>query len=370
MDVVGVLPMGNEVRNIYGAWSDGQLGVDDLSAPIGGALNGLGLFLDPLNWLVGIGVGWLVDWLLSNVKPLKQAMDYVTGNIEAIHSWAEQFQEASKSVAEDAVAAIEAANAVLAVWQGQAANAFKSAVSSSVEFKRSISEREHTIYTLTYALAGLVAIVKEIVVGLVKELLTDLISKGLLAAAAAIPSLGSSIGAYMAWAAGKYALVMGKIATWFQKLFSRAAEMTSKFGALSRMFERAAAGFGKLAASFAGMEKAAAKAADDAARSTQHQDRMNQRKQNADDLYNQAEGMSGRPARTTRRQGDTQIRRAEDQRVKMKNANRAGQDALDDAGAGASAGTKAVVNDGGSAAQDEFDNFDSYNPADSIPVFG
>ncbi len=289
------------------------------------ALNGLGMFLDPVNWVVGKVVGWAIDLILAHVPPCKKAMDFLTGSEDAVHSWAESFQRASKDAAACATDLASRVDAMVGTWEGPAADAHREALRAGVELQRSIAERQHTIYTMTYGLGSLVAAVKEIVVGLIKELISDLITKALLAAAAAVPSLGSAIAAYMAWAAGKYALVMGKVARWFQKLFSKAASKTANFQQLSRLFEKAAEGFGRLAGKF---------------------DEM-------------GEVLLG---------PHLPILHALLVRLGVVGALRR-RCSRDEAGAGASTPTKVVVSEGGKGLDDSTERhpYDSTNPADAIP---
>lgn len=368
-DWVGhVVPLGGEVRAIAGAWGDGSIGMDDATSVADLGFTGLGLFLDPINWVVGQLLEPIYEWILNNVPACKQALDYLTGNESAIHQWAEGFQQASRETADAATELANQVQAILAEWQGAGAAAYQEAQREAIELQRSIADRQHTIYTATYALASIVTTIKEIVVGLVKDLITDLVAKGVLAAATAVPSLGSAIAAYMAWAAGKYAMVMGKVARWFQKLFTKASEVTQKFAMLSDLFARTADAFGRLAATFDQMAATAAAAAERVRDGDAHHERMKQREQQAQEHRDNAEDMRGRAARSERRRGDIEDRRAAEQRSKRGEAYGDARSGVDDAGAGPGSVTEATVVEGAAAAGEEWSGYDSHNPADDIPA--
>lgn len=74
------------------AWGDGKLGVDDFSAPAFAGLDLLGLFLDPVNWVVGKILEPILNWILENVKPLKKTIEVITGSPEQVQAQAAQYQ--------------------------------------------------------------------------------------------------------------------------------------------------------------------------------------------------------------------------------------------------------------------------------------
>lgn len=367
VDVVNLVPMGSEIRGIKDAWTDGHLGVDDVTAPISAALSGLGMFLDPVNWVVGKLLEPILNWILNNLPPCKKAMDALTGSVEGVQSWAQSFQDASRQVAEAATEVVNTTKAQLESWKGDGAEAYRQAQQTAVELQRSIADKLHSTYDIALALADLVAVIKEVVVGLIKELVTDLVTKGVMAALAAVPSLGSAVAAYMAWAAGKYAVVMGKVATWFQKLFSKAADKFKNIQLLNKLFTKAADGFGKLAGRFQQMKAGADKAADSAKQARDHQKRAERRRERANEHYANAEEKSGRPARTERRKGDTQARRAEEQQSKSRDANKRSYEQTGGLDAGASTQTKVGIGKTGEAVDDKTHSHED-NPADSIPT--
>lgn len=216
--------LGGSIMTTKDAWCDGAFGIDDIASPAFAGLEALGAFIDPVNWLVGGLLEPIYNWIFENLQPLKAAIEWITGSPEKVESAAAALQDAAQQTADSANELIEHVNAILAEWEGQARDAFRTAMVAAVEMQRDMADKLHRFASIYYTVASVVSALKEIVVSLIKMLVTDLITKGLLAAAAAIPSLGSAIAAYMTWAAAKYALVAGKIS----KLFARAAGKLSK----------------------------------------------------------------------------------------------------------------------------------------------
>ena len=64
------------------SWVDGTLGT------VGGALDILGMVLDPIGSLVA----WGVSWLMEHVKPLKEALDWLAGNPDAVAAHAQTWE--------------------------------------------------------------------------------------------------------------------------------------------------------------------------------------------------------------------------------------------------------------------------------------
>lgn len=363
--VRAVVPMGEEVEDIAGAWGDGHVGLDDFTAPAAAALDGLGVFLDPVNWVLGKLLEPIIEWILDNVPPCKQAMDYITGDIASIQAYAKQFQVVSQKTADETQQLVEGVNELLTSWTGDGRAAFRAAAAEAVELKKSIASSTHDFSNAVYALAGIVAAVKQIVVALIKELVTDLVEKGILAAAAAVPSLGSAIAAYGAWAAAKYALVMGKVARWLQKLFERAAAIAQKLGLKGTTFLKVSGMFEKLAARFDEMLSEATRASSLKDRARTRDEAAQRHRDSADDHYGRADEMDGRKARTERRQGDTQTRKADQDQSRANQDRRDSMDASGESGADPSPYAKAGAK-GGGAYDDGGQEKMGSDPADEV----
>lgn len=232
------------------AWGDGKLGVDDFSAPAFAGLDLLGLFLDPVNWVVGKILEPILNWILENVKPLKKTIEVITGSPEQVQAQAAQYQRVGEQVAEQANQLIASANRALDAWEGQARDSFRVVVQAAVDTQASIAEKQHQLANLMYSLASIVSAVKEIVVTLIKEFVTELVTKAVMVAIAAVPTLGAAVAAYTAWAAAKYALVMGKVARAFSKLFAKASKLVGKASRLGQLFMNISNRLGKLADKF------------------------------------------------------------------------------------------------------------------------
>lgn len=229
---------GSGVIAVGEAWGDGRFTAGDIVAPVGLGMEALGLFLDPVNWVVGKLLEPIYNWIFENVKPLKVIIETITGSPEQVTAQADQYRQVSQSMADQANALVESANQALNEWEGQARDAFRAVVESAVSKQTSIASSINTLAEVAYGLAAIVSAVKEIVLGLIKELITELVTKGVMVALAAIPSLGSAIAAYMAWASAKYALVLGKVSASLAKLFSKASKLVGESSKLGKLFTK------------------------------------------------------------------------------------------------------------------------------------
>lgn len=115
---------------------------------------------------------------------------------------------------------------------------------------------------------------------MVKELVISLVTNAVIAAAAAIPSLGSSLAARTAWASAKVAMVMGKVAKTMSKMCMKLSKLTRKIGPLSRAFTKAGQALAKMATKYGKMASKSIAAGEDAAASAteaaQRADRLSQ----------------------------------------------------------------------------------------------
>lgn len=320
---------GQEYVDVAKAWSDGKFGVSDLTAPVGAGLDLLGVFLDPVNWVVGNLLEPIYNWIFERCEPCKKVIESVTGSPDQVRSWADQFQAVSKEVAESANQLLEQVNTALSEWEGQAREAFRQVAEKAVEMQRSQADTLHKASELGYGLAGIVSVFKELIISLIKELINDLVTKGIMAALAAVPSLGSAVAAYMAWAAGKYALVMGRVARSLQKLFSKAADLVGKATKFGKFLENIAERLGKLASHFDDIKVRADSTRDTLDQRSQAIDKANEREIKANEHYQNAENMRGRERRTETRKGDTQIRRRDE---RLDRARQLGKESVGQAG--------------------------------------
>lgn len=356
---------GGGVIAVADAWGDGKFSAGDIAAPVGLGMEALGLFLDPVNWVVGKLLEPIYNWIFENVKPLKVIIETITGSPEQVTAQADLYRSVSEQLAEQANALIESANVALNEWEGEARDAFRTTVEAAVDKQSGIASSVNTLAEVAYGLAAIVSAVKEIVLGLIKELITELVTKGVMVALAAIPSLGSAIAAYMAWASAKYALVLGKVSASLAKLFSKASKLVGDSSKLGRLFS-------KIAGMLEELSETAAKAArvnrQHAADGDAHRQQATNQRNAADRSYNEADNSNGMDQVYAQERGNQQNQHARNEDNAAINDYDKGREATDKLKPPGEAGkVNDAVKEGDNAANDWWEQrANRDNPADRI----
>lgn len=242
--------MYKEVTGAYESLSDGQFTFGDVSGVADVGLAALGAFMDPAGALVGAVLGPLLDWVAANVSFVKEPLDLLLGDPPEIMAYGDAWTKASTELVQQGNQHYSMIQSELAHWTGPARDTYME-VSRGLNqtFQKSSEFAERMGQAVRFA-GTVVGILREAVWGLIKELVISLVTNAVIAAAAAIPSFGSSLAAYTAWASGKVAIVMGKVSKSISKVFSKLSQLTRKIGPLSKMFSKAARHFSKLAVKY------------------------------------------------------------------------------------------------------------------------
>ena len=230
--------------------SDGDFSFGDVTSVVDVGLSALGAFMDPAGALVGAVLGPLLDWVAANVSFVKEPLDLLLGDPPEIMDYGNAWTDAAKQLTEQGNRHVEMVRGELSQWTGPGHDAYL-ATSRNVNqtFQRTAQLAERMGQAVRFA-GTVVGVLREVVWGMVKELVISLVTNAVIAAASAIPSFGSSLAAYTAWASGKVAIVMGKVSKGISKVFSKLSRLTRKIGPLSRMFARASQHFAQLAVKY------------------------------------------------------------------------------------------------------------------------
>lgn len=235
--------------------------VQDLDNPEDWAMDGLALGLDalgfvanPLGGLLSAGIGWLIEHL----DFLKEPLDDLAGDPAAINAvaavWGEQIRKDVGQIANDYEKALASE---IESWKGEAADKYRDKAAQIVEQIRSLESASTAVSNAVRGSGVLVATVR----GIIRDLIAQVVSEIIIAAAAALASswftLGGSIAAFTGWAVARGAATAGKIAGKISKLLMKLATILNKFSKLrgavqalarvSRKFGDTAKSLGKVA---------------------------------------------------------------------------------------------------------------------------
>jgi len=151
------------------SWVDGTLGT------VGGALDIVGMAIDPRGSLVA----WGVSWLMEHVKPLKEALDWLAGNPDEISAHAQTWENVAKFTLDAQHAYSDAIKAETAEWVGPSGDAYRQHAGTHLTVMEGISKAAHGIH---YGVMG-----AGLIVGLVRGIVRDLIAQFVGTLAARLP---------------------------------------------------------------------------------------------------------------------------------------------------------------------------------------
>ncbi|MFF5991552.1 WXG100 family type VII secretion target [Prauserella flavalba] len=208
----------------------------DLNNPGDWAMDGVALGLDviglvanPLGGLLSAGIGWLIEHL----DFLKEPLDDLCGDPAAINKVAAQWGEQIKAdVAQVAGDYEKALSSEIQSWKGDAAEKYRGTADQIVQQIHSLENASTAVSNAVRGSGVLVATVR----GIIRDLIAQVVSEIVIAAAAALASswctLGGSIAAFTGWAVARGAATAGKIAGKISKLLMKLATVLNKFSKL------------------------------------------------------------------------------------------------------------------------------------------
>ncbi|GAA2605545.1 WXG100 family type VII secretion target [Paractinoplanes durhamensis] len=209
------------------SWVDGTLGT------VGGTLDVLGMVIDPIGSLVA----WGVSWLMEHVKPLKDALDWLAGNPDAIAAHATTWQNVSKFSADAQAQFMDAIRQEVADWQGSSGDAYREHAGMLAQVISGISSAAHGI---SYAVEG-----AGLLVGLVRGIVRDLIAQFIATLAARLPqwlaeeglTLGLATPVVIGQVAALVAKWVEKIQHFIRGLLSSLRRLIGKVGSLGDVLD-------------------------------------------------------------------------------------------------------------------------------------
>lgn len=149
--------------------------VDATVGGIGGSLEAVGLVIDPFGSLTAWGVGWLME----HVKPLQDALDWLAGNPDQIAAHATTWQNVSTASTATHDRYATALRTQITAWHGESADAYRTHATDQLAAIEGIATATKAI---AYAVEG-----AGLLVGVVRELVRDLIAQFVATLAARLP---------------------------------------------------------------------------------------------------------------------------------------------------------------------------------------
>jgi WXG100 family type VII secretion target len=215
--------------------SEGSAGqvADVAISGAGAVVDTVAALADPLNALINAGVGWL----LQHVSFLREPLDMLLGNPDAINSQIDTLKTAAAQVRGEAQQ--HGANVAQTAqdWQGQAATAYKQQMDQLTGELTALSHTLDGTATVVAVSGTLVMTIRGIVYGLISQFISELIEHALIALASSWFTLGGSIAAFVGETIAKAAEVASKVASKLSKLVEGLAGNAERMAKLAEMME-------------------------------------------------------------------------------------------------------------------------------------
>ncbi|MFC4336878.1 hypothetical protein [Salininema proteolyticum] len=156
---------------------------------------GVGYVTDPLGWLIGNGV----DFLVAYIQPLQDILGLVAGNPErfddAISRWAD-IEQAAYALGEEVQSIFEGG---IGDWKDQAATAAEGRLQELGDAIGAIGIKAGTCQKWLGAAQFLAEVLMAVIKGIITEIVKELIITWTAALAAAVPTAGASTAAAGTW---------------------------------------------------------------------------------------------------------------------------------------------------------------------------
>jgi hypothetical protein len=187
-----------KIKDAAGKLSDGADGSEvSALASEGTALIGslgtsaLGIATDPLGWLVGQGL----NFLISVVQPLEDAIHFVSGDGPALAQAAENFNAIGKGVADLRKKFDDDLGNSVKTWGGQASEVAGTKLGEFANGIDGVAGQAGELAQMLQISSMIMTIIEDFIKAILTELITWLIMIWIPALAAAVPSFGASTAA-------------------------------------------------------------------------------------------------------------------------------------------------------------------------------
>lgn len=241
------LPIYSDLVSITTNLSDGKLRLGDVTSTADVSLGILNTALDPLGAILGSAVDYLMNLLVSSIKPLGDAVNWLLGDPAGITAVARSWQDAATEVTKQGNAFVGSL-ADVSQWQGAAADVYRNVVRHTHDVYQQAQEAAAGVAGWVTLAGGVVSVFREFMWGLLKDFITEIVKAAILALAAAIPTVGGSIAAFGTWFGARMAMMAGKFTKTLSKLMTKIGDLVTKLGKSGRAFYVAAEKLSQLAA--------------------------------------------------------------------------------------------------------------------------
>ena len=238
-----------KTKDAVGKFSDGADGseVSNLASE-GTALLGAvgtsayGIATDPIGWLVGQGL----NFLISVVQPLEDAIHFVSGDGPALSQAAENFNAIGKGVADLGKRFEQELADSVTSWGGPAGEAASTKLGEFANGIDGVAGQAGELARMLQISSMIMTVIEDFIKAILTELITWLIMIWIPALAAAIPSFGASTaaagtatGVRAAQTGSRVSRIIAKLREFLDRILAFLRNLASRVGNVRTAFQRA-----------------------------------------------------------------------------------------------------------------------------------
>ncbi|MCA1195193.1 WXG100 family type VII secretion target [Saccharopolyspora sp. 6V] len=181
------------------------------------ALDGLITAIDPIGSVLAAGVGWLMEHL----TPLREALDFLAGDPNAIKEGADTWQQVKTDLEQLAADIPGQVQSGCADWQGKACDTYQQRAGEFAEGVQAMAISAGTASGAMATAGTMVATCRGLVRDIIAAVVAELIKGALAALAGSVVSFGATVAGYLGYAAGRVGMTLSKIATKVSELLAK-----------------------------------------------------------------------------------------------------------------------------------------------------
>ncbi|ACU36998.1 hypothetical protein [Actinosynnema mirum] len=203
-----------------------------------------GIALDPIGWLVGQGL----NFLISVVQPLEDAIHFVSGDGPALAQAAENFDAIAKGVAALRQKFDEDLRSSVTAWGGPASEAAGTKLGEFASGIDGVAAQAGELAQVLQISSMIMTIVEDFIKAVLTELTTWLVMIWIPALAAAVPSFGASTaaagaatGVRVATTGSRVARIVAKLKQFLTRILAFLRNLAQRAGNVKTAFQRSMA---------------------------------------------------------------------------------------------------------------------------------
>ncbi|GAB3298305.1 WXG100 family type VII secretion target [Parasphingorhabdus pacifica] len=181
------------------------------------ALDALITTIDPIGSALAAGVGWLME----HFSPLREALDFVAGDPNAIKEGADTWEQVKTDLEKLAQEIPGQVQTDTAGWAGPACNAYRQRSAELAEGVEAMSVSAGTASGAIATAGTMVATCRGLLRDIIAAVVAELIKGALAALAGSVVSFGATVAGYLGYAAGRVGMTLAKIATKISQLLGK-----------------------------------------------------------------------------------------------------------------------------------------------------